>query len=114
MADSTLHRGAAPRQIPLWVEPYAGSLAVGLRLLGASHLVGWMGGKSRYADAIMSILNVDACDEVFARFGEPEWSNDHADRFWIAADAPGKVFVRFEYVDGRVGEISVTLRTSEQ
>ena len=66
MADWTLHRGAAPRRkIPLWVEPYAGSLAVGLRLLGASHLVGWMGGKSRYADAIMSILNVDACDEVW-------------------------------------------------
>lgn len=52
-------------------------------------------------------------DEVLASFGEPEWSNDHADRFWIAADAPGKVFLRVEYVDGRVGEISVTLETAE-
>lgn len=54
------------RRIPLWVEPYAGSLAVGLRLLGARKpLVGWMGGKSAYADAIMSILHVGAADEVW-------------------------------------------------
>lgn len=54
------------RRIPLWVEPYAGSLAVGLRLLGARKpLVGWMGGKSGYADAIMSILRVSAADEVW-------------------------------------------------
>lgn len=66
-------------------------------------------------DALLDDVGAETSrDEVFARFGEPEWSNDHADRFWIAADAPGKVFVRFEYVDGRVGEISVTLRTSEQ
>lgn len=52
-------------------------------------------------------------DEVIARFGEAEWSSDHADRFWIAADTPGKVFLRVEYVDERVGEISVTHEAAE-
>lgn len=50
---------------------------------------------------------------MLARFGEPEWSNDHADRFWIAADTPGNVFLRVEYVDGRVVEVSVTHEAAE-
>ena len=44
--------------IPLWVEPCAGSLAVGLRLLGLPRLVGWMGGKGGYADAILHELGL--------------------------------------------------------
>jgi len=76
--------GDAPaRRIPLWVEPYAGSLAVGLRLLGARHLVGWMGGKSRYADAIMSILNVSAADEIWCADISP-WAS-----CWRALSRPG-------------------------
>ena len=51
---------------------------------------------------------------ILERFGTPEWSNDHADRFWIAEDAPNRVFVRFEYVDGRVADISVTRESPEQ
>lgn len=72
------------RRIPLWVEPYAGSLAVGLRLLGCRKpLVGWMGGKSGYADAIMSILHVGAADEV--------WCADVGDwaQVWRALARPG-------------------------
>ena len=53
------------KRIPLWVEPYAGSLAVGLRLLGARPLVGWIGGKMAYADAIIGVLQVSAADEVW-------------------------------------------------
>lgn len=70
-------------RIRLWVEPYAGSLAVGLRLLGACHLVGWMGGKSRYADAIMSILNVSAADEIWCADVSP-WA-----ACWRALAKPG-------------------------
>lgn len=52
--------------IPIWVEPCAGSLAVGLRLLGvARSVVGWQGGKSKYADAIRSVLGVNRAAEVW-------------------------------------------------
>ena len=47
-------------------------------------------------------------EQILDRFGQPAWSNDDADRFWIAADAPGKVFVRFEYGAAGVVKISVT------
>ena len=41
--------------------------------------------------------------EVLARFGEPEWTSDEADRFqWAAA-----CYARFAYEDGRVVKISV-------
>ena len=71
------------RRIPLWVEPCAGSLAVGLRLLGARAVCGYMGGKSGYADAIMSALDVGAADEV--------WCADVSDwaQVWRALAKPG-------------------------
>lgn len=41
--------------------------------------------------------------EVLARFGEPEWTSDEADRFqWAAA-----CYARFAYQDDRVVKISV-------
>lgn len=52
-------------------------------------------------------------EQILERFGTPEWSNANADRFWIAGDAPSRVFVRFEYVDGVLGKISVTGETAE-
>ncbi len=52
-------------RVPLWVEPFAGGLAVGLRLMGGRALVGWQGSKARYADAIMQVLSVAAADEVW-------------------------------------------------
>jgi len=76
--------GDAPaRRIPLWVEPCAGSLAVGLRLLGGRAVCGYMGGKSGYADAIMSALDVGAADEV--------WCADVSDwaQVWRALAKPG-------------------------
>ena len=53
-------------------------------------------------------------EQILERFGTPEWSNAHADRFWFAGDAPNRVFVRFEYVDGRVADISVTRESPEE
>lgn len=44
--------------IPLWVEPCAGSLAVGLRLLGLPRLTGWMGSKAGYAGPILNALRL--------------------------------------------------------
>lgn len=71
------------RRVPLWVEPYAGGLAVGLRLLGGRALVGWQGSKARYADAIMQVLGVDGADEV--------WCADVSDwaQVWRALAKPG-------------------------
>ena len=45
--------------------------------------------------------------QILDRFGAPAWTNDHADRFWIVANAPGRVFVRFEYDSTGVVGISV-------
>ncbi|GAB2558277.1 hypothetical protein GCM10027033_14370 [Leucobacter ruminantium] len=53
-------------------------------------------------------------EQILERFGTPEWSNAHADRFWTAEDAPNRVFVRFEYVDGQVSDISLTRESPEQ
>lgn len=81
-------------RIPLWVEPYAGSLAVGLRLLGCRKpLVGWMGGKSGYADAIMQVLDVSAADEV--------WCADVGDwaQVWRALALPGVAREAADIVD---------------
>lgn len=44
-----------------WVEPFAGAAAVALRLMGGRHLVppcAWMGGKRRYARAILDAMGV--------------------------------------------------------
>lgn len=53
-------------------------------------------------------------EQILERFGTPEWSNDRTDRFWIAEDLPNRVFVRFEYVDGRVADISATREAPER
>lgn len=72
-----------PPRVPLWVEPCAGSLAVGLRLLGARAVCGYMGGKSGYADRILNVLNIAAADEV--------WCADVSDwaQVWRALAKPG-------------------------
>ena len=81
----------------IWVEPCAGSLAVGLRLLGVPRsLVGWQGGKSKYADAIMRTLGVERaaevwcadvspwvpCWEALSRAGVAHEAADLCERWW--------------------------------
>jgi hypothetical protein len=41
--------------------------------------------------------------EVLERFGAPEWSSEEADRFQLG----DQLYVRFEYVDDTISEISV-------
>ena len=59
-------------------------------------------------DALIDGVGPDTTrTQILDRFGQPAWSNDDADRFWIAADAPSKVFVRFEY--GAVGVVKISV-----
>ena len=82
--------------IPLWVEPCAGSLAVGLRLLGLPRLVGWMGGKGGYADAILHALHLQP------RQGAREvWLADVSDWSfcWEALAQPGVAHRAADLID---------------
>tara|TARA_Y100000296_G_scaffold82389_1_gene111430 strand:+ start:1663 stop:2604 length:942 start_codon:yes stop_codon:yes gene_type:complete len=45
-----------PGQIGAWIEPCAGSAAVGLRLLGTRPPVAYVGGKTAFADTILTTL----------------------------------------------------------
>lgn len=78
----------------LWVEPFAGSLAVGLRALGHRHLVGWQGGKQGYAARILELAGNPKPSEVWCA-DVTEWATvwralakdgaaDEA-RAWLAA-----------------------------
>lgn len=81
---------------PLWVEPCAGSLAVGLRLLGLPRLVGWMGGKGGYADAILHALHLQP------RQGAREiWLADVSDwsYCWEALARPGVAHRAADLID---------------
>jgi hypothetical protein len=78
----------------LWVEPFAGSLAVGLGLLGGVPLVGWMGAKARYADGIKRILRVDSAEEV--------WCADVNDwaQVWRGLARPGVAADAADIIEG--------------
>jgi hypothetical protein len=81
-------------RVRLWVEPFAGSLAVGLGLLGGTPLVGWMGSKARYADGIKRILRVDSAEEV--------WCADVNDwaQVWRGLARPGVAADAADIIEG--------------
>jgi len=81
-------------RVRLWVEPFAGSLAVGLGLLGGVPLVGWMGSKARYAAGIKRILRVDSAEEV--------WCADVNDwaQVWRGLARPGVAADAADIIEG--------------
>lgn len=93
----------------IWIEPCAGSLAVGLRLLGLPRLVGWMGGKGGYADAILHTLRLEpgqGADEV--------WLADVSDwaPCWEGLAKPGVAREAADIIEGWVAQYGVA--TSSQ
>mgnify|MGYP003441478928 CR=1 FL=1 len=105
--------------ISRWIEPCAGSLAVGLRLLGVPRsLVGWQGGKSKYADAIMRTLGVERaaevwcadvspwvpCWEALSRAGVAHEAADLCERWWSGVRTTADARAVWDVAAGRVRE----------
>lgn len=59
----------------IWVEPCAGSFAVGFHLFGLRAPVGWQGGKTRYAASIVEGLGLTGVRPVAAALSDLLWAD---------------------------------------
>jgi len=59
----------------IWVEPCAGSFAVGFHLLGLRAPVGWQGGKTRYAAGIVEGLGLSGVRPTAVAFSDLLWAD---------------------------------------